>query len=116
MSSSLNVINVGLSSFADAVEQAGGSAVNVNWRPPADGDVTMGNALAKLVHNQTIDAANRMAFDKYLNAQPVLEGIGRAGDVLPGMGERTILHSGPPIDWQEVCGPVHGAIIGAILY
>jgi hypothetical protein len=116
MSDTLNVINVGLSSFADAVTGAGGQAINVNWRPPADGDIDVGNALAGLVNNQIIDAANRIAFDKYLNAQPVLEGIGRAGDVLPSMGERTILHAGPPIDWQEVCKPVHGAIIGAILY
>ncbi len=116
MSDSLNVINVGLSSFANAVQVAGGNAVNVAWRPPADGDVATGKALAKVVNNKTIDSANKIAFDKYLNAQPILEGIGRAGDVLPDMGERTILHSGPPIDWQNVCGPVHGAIIGAILF
>jgi hypothetical protein len=116
MSEGLNVINVGLSSFADAVQVAGGDAVNVEWRPPADGNVATGKALAKVVNNQTIDAANRIAFEKYQNAQPILEGIGRAGDVLPDMGERTILHSGPPIDWQNVCGPVHGAIIGAILF
>ena len=32
------------------------------------------------------------------------------------MGERTILHSGPPIPWARMCGPMQGAIIGAILY
>jgi hypothetical protein len=32
------------------------------------------------------------------------------------MGERTILHSGPPIAWERMCGPVQGAIVGAILY
>ena len=116
MSDTLNVINVGLSSFAESVTAAGGKAVNVNWRPPADGGENTGKALACLVGNQAIDQANRIAFDKYLNAQPLLEGIARAGDVLPDMGERSIFHSGPPIDWQDVCGPVHGAIIGAILY
>jgi hypothetical protein len=116
MRDTLNVINIGLSSFAEAVTGAGGTAVNVNWRPPADGDVTICKALSSLVHNQSVDEANQIAFDKYLNAQPVLEGIGRAGDVLPNMGERCILHSGPPINWRNVCGPVHGAIIGAILY
>ena len=58
MSDTLNVINVGLSSFADAVTGAGGQAINVNWRPPADGDIDVGNALAGLVNNQLIDAAN----------------------------------------------------------
>ena len=116
MSDTLNVINVGLSSFAESVTAAGGKAVNVNWCPPAGGSDKAGKALACLVNNQAVDQANRIAFDKYLNAQPVLEGIARAGDVLPDMGERSIFHSGPPIDWQDVCGPVHGAIIGAILY
>jgi len=27
-----------------------------------------------------------------------------------------ILHAGPPIGWQEMCGPMQGAMIGAILY
>ncbi len=112
----LNVINVGLSSFADTINGAGGKAINVEWRPPAGGDVAAATALAGLVNNSVIENANRTAFEKYLNAQPVLEGIGRAGDVIPNMGERTILYSGPPIDWQNVCGPVHGAVIGAVIY
>ena len=70
MSNTLNVINVGLSSFAESVTAAGGKAVNVNWRPPADGGENTGKALACLVGNQAIDQANRIAFDKYLNAQP----------------------------------------------
>src|SRR5262245_8191063 len=38
-----------------------------------------------------------------------------AADVMPGLGPRTILHAGPPIEWPRMCGPVRGAIIGAIL-
>jgi hypothetical protein len=29
---------------------------------------------------------------------------------------RTLLHAGPPIEWRHMCGPMRGAIIGAILY
>ncbi len=29
---------------------------------------------------------------------------------------KLILHSGPPIAWPDMCGPVKGAIIGAILF
>ena len=115
-SQSLNVINVGISSFADDINNAGGCARNVDWRPPAEGDATIANALAKLVNDPKIEQANRTAFKNYTNAKPVIEGIGRAGDVIPGMGERMILHSGPPIGWQNVCGPVHGALVGAIIY
>jgi hypothetical protein len=31
-------------------------------------------------------------------------------------GERRILHAGPPIAWADMCGPVQGAIAGAIVY
>jgi hypothetical protein len=45
----------------------------------------------------------------------VLEGIGVAREQLPGMGERMILHAGPPIEWARMCGPMQGAVVGAIL-
>ena len=34
----LSVVNVGLESFATDLRSAGGSAVDVDWRPPAGGD------------------------------------------------------------------------------
>jgi hypothetical protein len=68
------------------------------------------------VNRPEIEAANRKAFAAYLEAQPVIEGIGVAGDVLPGMTGRMILHAGPPIAWERMCGPMQGAVIGAILY
>jgi hypothetical protein len=46
----------------------------------------------------------------------MLAGVGVAREVLPGMADRTILHSGPPIAWSRMCGPMRGAIVGAILY
>ena len=112
----LSVINVGLSSFADAIAGAGAKVVNVDWRPPAGGDVATANALAAIVNRPEVEAANREAFAQFLASRPALVGVGRAGDTLPDMGERTILHSGPPVDWDDMCGPVKGAIAGAILY
>lgn len=39
-----------------------------------------------------------------------------AKEAIPAMAEqKRILHSGPPIAWEEMCGPVKGAIIGAML-
>ena len=112
----LQVLNVGLASFAGAIAQAGGKAMQIEWAPPADGDRTAGRALARLVNHEAIEAANRTAFAACLAAQPVLVGIGRAGEVITRMGARTILHSGPPIAWGRMCGPMQGAIIGAILF
>jgi hypothetical protein len=112
----LQVVNVGLPAFAEAIRAAGGAAVQVEWTPPGQGDPQVAQELAGLINHPTVEAANREAFAAYQSAQPVLEGIGTAAAVVPEMGERTILHSGPPIPWERMCGPVQGAIIGAILY
>jgi hypothetical protein len=110
------IVNVGLGSFADAVGQSGGKALQVEWTPPAAGDRETGLALAHLVNHAMVEQANEKAYQAYLQSQPVLTGVGVAGKELPGMGERMLLHAGPPIEWDEMCGPVQGAIVGAILY
>ena len=110
------IINVGLKSFADAVDETGGTAVQVEWAPPAAGDRDNGLALARLVNHPAVEAATATAYQRYLQAQPMLIGVGTAIAELPGMGERMLLHAGPPIAWEEMCGPMQGAIIGAILY
>ncbi len=112
----LQVLNVGLSSFADSIAKAGGSVLQIEWAPPAQGQQEVGRALARLVNLLSVETANQAAFDAYQSAQPVLTGVGTAGQVLPNIAERMILHSGPPIAWKEMCGPMKGAIVGAILY
>jgi hypothetical protein len=112
----LSVLNVGIASFADAIVQRGGDALQLDWAPPANGERAAGEALAALVNHPLIEAANATALERFLAAQPKLAGIGVARDLLPGMGERMILHAGPPIEWRRMCGPMRGAIVGAILY
>src|SRR5262249_38709479 len=79
-------------------------------------DRAVGMALARLVNHPTVEAANTKSAERYLAAQPRLEGIGVAREVLPGIGGRMILHAGPPIPWPRMGGPMRGAIVGAILY
>ncbi len=112
----LKVLNLGLSSFADDISAAGGSAANINWTPPAKGDREIGLQLADLINNPIVDRANEVAFNRYLDANPVLIGVGTVGKDLPGIGERTLLHAGPPVPWESMCGPMRGGVIGAILY
>lgn len=112
----LQVLNVGLSSFADAITKTGGSVLQIEWAPPAQGQQEVGRVLARLVNLRSVETANQTAFDAYQSAQPVLNGVGTAGRMLPNMTERMILHSGPPIAWKDMCGPMKGAIVGAILY
>jgi hypothetical protein len=112
----LSVLNVGIAGFADAIRQRGGAATQLDWAPPAAGDRAAGEALARLVNEPKIEAANAQAVERYLAAQPKVTGIGVAREALPGMKERMILHAGPPVPWKRMCGPMRGAILGAILY
>jgi hypothetical protein len=112
----LRVVNVGLAAFAEPISRSGGTALHLDWAPPGCGEPAAAEALARLSASEALTQGNAVAFAAYLAARPVLEGIGIAGDVIPGMGERRILHAGPPILFSAMCGPMRGAIIGAILY
>jgi hypothetical protein len=115
-SEELSVVNVGLKSFADNVTKAGGEVTNLTWQPPAGADAEVGFELATLIGDPVVEAANQKAFGAYLEAQPVLSDVLLAREAMPALQERRILHSGPPIAWEDMCGPVQGAITGAVLY
>jgi len=114
----LKVANVGLQGFADNIAAAGGEVTHLSWAPPAGADAALGWKLACLVGDARVAEANRIAFERYLAAQPQLVDLVLAKDAITGLaqGERRILHAGPPIAWAEMCGPQQGAIVGAILY
>ena len=42
------VINIGLSSFADDLKKQDAKMVNLDWSPPASGNIELANLLAKL--------------------------------------------------------------------
>ena len=116
LSSKLAVLNVGLASFSEPVRSHGATAVDLEWQPPLEGNKDLSWALAQLMADPKIEAANKLAYERYSAAQPVLVGVGVAKDSLPDMNGKIILHSGPPTTWENMCGPQQGAIIGAILY
>lgn len=113
----LTVINAGLASFADNIKHAGAEAINLSWQPPAQGDRLSGLNLAAIVNDSEINQANEIAMSRYLASQPVLVDVMLAKEAITGLnGTKRILHAGPPIAWDDMCGPVQGAILGAILY
>ncbi|MBF8984215.1 DUF1116 domain-containing protein [Lutibacter sp. B2] len=65
---------------------------------------------------EKISKANNEALNKIVSAQPTLMGIGKALDDIPGMTEKTFLHAGPPVTWENMSGPLRGAIIGGLIY
>jgi len=113
---SLDVINVGLAQFAETIAAAGGRAIQLEWSPPALGDRALGMALARLTRHEKVERANEKAFGAFLNTSPILRGVGTASETLAHMGERMLLHAGPPVAWRDMCGPMQGAVVGAILY
>jgi hypothetical protein len=63
-----------------------------------------------------IEKANAEAVERMMEARPVLVGLGKAIDVIPGMKENLLLHAGPPITWERASGPMQGAITGALIF
>ena len=118
----VRAINIGLAGFAEPIAAAGGAVLNLDWRPPAGADRELGLILARLEDDlddpigAVVAEGNRQALERILGAGPVLVGVEPAGSVIPGLAGRTLLHSGPTIAWERMCGPMRGAIIGAILF
>ncbi len=119
LNSEMQVINMGLESFADSLKAQGVSAQHVIWRPPAGGNPEIIAILDKLNRSgikELIDDANRKAVQILINAQPVLIDVLPASEVIPEMKSNLILHAGPPISWDRMAGPMRGAVMGALLY
>jgi len=111
----IKVVNLGLESFYDAMKLQNVPSVHIDWKPPAGGNTRLAEILVKL--NRTdIDEANEEALRRINNAEPELVDVKYAYEVIPGMDKYTIGHAGPPIKWDDMCGPLKGAILGAILY
>ena len=60
--SKVSVINVGLEMFKDDIEKQGGSAVHLDWRPPAGGKPELIDALEALDDVQEVYTS--AAFDE----------------------------------------------------
>lgn len=63
-----------------------------------------------------IEEANKICLEKIQSSTAVWADIRPAREVVPGMGDYTILHAGPPVVWEDMCGPMRGSIIGACIF
>jgi hypothetical protein len=110
----LRVVNVGLSGFARELASNGIPVVQVDWRPPSRLQKTLSALEAR---SAAIEAANAETLRRMLAADPVLVGVRRAGELIPELdADRLILHAGPPLPWDRMCGPLRGAVCGAIVF
>jgi hypothetical protein len=65
---------------------------------------------------QKIEEANQEALRRMLAGDPVLVDVVPAAQAIPGLKDRMILHAGPPIGWERMCGPMRGAVAGIIVF
>jgi len=65
---------------------------------------------------ELIEQANQQAVRRILEGDPVLVDVIPAAEAIPTLGERTILHAGPPIEWARMCGPMRGAVTGIAVF
>ena len=63
-----------------------------------------------------IDQANTTVVERMMAARPILTGVATARDVVPNMKDNLLLHAGPPVEWEQMSGPMQGAVIGGLIF
>ena len=112
---SIEAVVVGPADFAESLMDQGSPAHLVSWtRPSAVG------ALKRLLSDdelsRRVTAANEEALSRITSARCRVIDVKRAGEAVSGLERGTLLHAGPPLDWQAASGPMRGALAGAVLY
>lgn len=117
----IKIVNIGAKWFYDSIVSQGvKNIVNLRWGPKLIASNKICIKLEKILENkqlvEKIDKANNIVVDRFNSSKPYLIDIQLAGKVIPGFEKNLILHAGPPIDYNSMCGPMKGAILGAIVY
>jgi Protein of unknown function (DUF1116) len=108
----LTVMNIGLTSMAKSVRDQGVKVIDLDWQPPHNGEPRLRMTQSGI----NIETANQEVVSRIRRGQAILVGMGIAREVIPGMHANMILHAGPPIEWERMCGPTRGAVMGALIY
>ena len=114
----LRVVNIGLQSFADDLRAQAVPVIQLDWRPPAGGEPRLAALLPDVDDQEapSIKAANQACAQRIQEGTALWVDIRTARDVVPGMDDYTVFHAGPPLAWNDMCGPMRGAIIGASMF
>ena len=116
------VLGVGLSGFIDHLDSQKVPALAVDWKPPATTDIQVLDAADQLSDTASetsignrVDKANAEALSRMMSADPTLTEVLPAAELIEDLGKHKILHAGPPVTWSNMCGPMQGAVCGAIV-
>lgn len=118
------IVNIGLEQFNTAFESVRAEYTHLSeWKPPAQGDTELVDLLLRLstlplnaAGEHPVEAANKLAVEGINKGNPVLIGVKPAGEVFPDLDRYSVFHAGPPITWERMCGPMQGAVVGALLF
>jgi len=114
---SIQPVIAGPEEFANALANQGVTSTRLDWQPPPE---AVSGAAARILGESrryaAMEAANTEALTRITSARCVLVDLKLARDIVPGLGDRMLLHAGPPLSWEAACGPMRGALAGAALY
>ena len=108
----MTFVNLGLSTFADALRAQGAPVVEIDWRPPPAELVDV----LKRLWSDRVAAANAEVVARLEGVAPCAVTVAPAGEVVPGLRDGLLLHSGPPIGWDRVCDPQRRALTAAAVF
>ncbi len=114
----VRVFNIGVEEFRRGPDSVGAEVHQVDWRPPLDGDPHTADVCSRLLTDARVDDANAEAVARILAVDPTVIDVIPAAQAMPGLSGSgpKLLHAGPPIAWASMCGPMKGALIGAVMY
>jgi hypothetical protein len=64
----------------------------------------------------TIDQANQETLRRIIGGEPILVDVVPASQAIAELRDNVILHAGPPIKWDRMCGPMRGAVMGIAVF
>ena len=119
MSNKLRIVNIGISSFYDALCAQDCEATQIDWHPPVKISEDMARMLDLTMQGELaekIDAANEEAADMVIQADPAWVDILPAGEVVEGLDDYTVTHSGPPIAFDDMVMLHQRGMVSACLF
>lgn len=112
----MNIINIGAKLFEEDYDIQNLKVVQVDWRP-LNLKKEVIEALETLEKNkEVINKANAKVVSIINNSSPVLVDIMQALIAIPNMEKNLILHAGPPVTFEDMAGPMKGAVLGALIF
>ncbi|GEL20872.1 YlbE family protein [Pseudonocardia asaccharolytica] len=113
----VEVVNIGLPMFADAVREQGRPVQQVDWRIPAGGDQAAVATLTRLygAASAAIDEANAEVVRRLDSGIPRLVGVATFADAVPGVEGQMLLHCGPVLPYPQHCDPLRRSMRAAVV-